>query len=130
MSEASERLKRDRQKITSAFAAAVKRSVPASSSLNIAFFSFILCLIGATLAHANLNTFFFVAAIASGLVWFHLWGKSGRRLAFSGGKAAALAVALTSQAAMQNGNIKKPIGTQEMRSYTLVSMVKIRVYGE
>ncbi|WP_027715846.1 hypothetical protein [Desulfuromonas sp. TF] len=143
----------------------------------VCFLIFTLCLLGTTIPHANLNTFFSIAAITSGLVWFHLWWRSGRRFNFSGWKTAALAVALVSQvagcaglmmndqpldlvalgiqsdkikvgeaqglgiagfglqdvtpqAAMQNGNIQKAIGTQELRSYALVSMVKIRVYGE
>jgi hypothetical protein len=37
---------------------------------------------------------------------------------------------VTPQAAMQNGNIQKAIGTQELWSYALISMVKIRVCGE
>ena len=143
----------------------------------VCFLIFILCLLGTTIPHANLNTFFSIAAIISGLVWFHLWWRSGRRFAFSGWKTAVLAVVLVSQvagcaslmidghpldlvalgiqsdklkvgeaqglgiagfglqdvtpqAAMQNGNIQKAIGTQELRSYAFVSMVKIRVYSE
>ena len=143
----------------------------------VPFLIFILGLLGTTIPLANLNTFFSITAIISGLVWFHLWWKSGRRFAFSGWKTAAIGVALASQlagcaglvmndkpldlvalgiqsdkvkvgeaeglgiagfglqnvtpqAAMENGNIKKAIGTQELRSYALVSMVKIRVYGE
>jgi len=37
---------------------------------------------------------------------------------------------VTPQASMQNGNIKKPIGTQGLRTFAVVSMAKIRVYGE
>jgi hypothetical protein len=160
--------------------AASKADSPPTDRLRaavISFLLFIICLLGTTIPHANLNTFFSIAAIISGLVWFHLWWRSGRRLKFSGWKTAALAAALVSQvagcaglmidgqpldlvalgiqsdklkvgeaqglgiagfglqdvtpqAAMQNGNILKAVGTQELRSYALVSIVKIRVYGE
>jgi hypothetical protein len=91
--------------------AASKADSPPTDRLRaavISFLLFIICLLGTTIPHANLNTFFSIAAIISGLVWFHLWWRSGRRLKFSGWKTAALAAALVSQVAgcaglMMNG---------------------------
>jgi hypothetical protein len=69
----------------------------------VALASLILSLLGTTIPHVNLNIFFSAATIVSGLIWFHFWWRSGRRIHLAGWKTPALAAVLLSQVASCSG---------------------------